>query len=117
MSNTYVDSMPSALHDLPWVELDGGLGDTFKEFVVAADRRIKERQGRRKVAIASVEPIIELSDEYVAVGTADADFAAMVNAQDVPLVRSTADADALRELLHRPPRAKRPLPTPLPLDE
>jgi hypothetical protein len=56
--------------------------------------------------------LTELSAEQ-----ADADFAAMMRAQDVPLVRSSADAAALRELLRRPPPARRPLPRPLPLDE
>ena len=45
------------------------------------------------------------------------DFAAMMRAQDIPLVHSPADADSLRELLRRPPPSRRPLPKPLPLDE
>jgi hypothetical protein len=48
---------------------------------------------------------------------ADADFEAMSHAQDVPLVGSPRDADALRELMGRPLPKRRPLPKPLPLDE
>jgi hypothetical protein len=47
---------------------------------------------------------------------ADLDFVAMMQAHAVPLIESPADAEALRELLRRPPPARR-APKPLALDE
>jgi hypothetical protein len=72
-------------------------------------------------------PDVVTEDEYAAVEgdfvalepvvDVDEAFAAMLEAQETPLVQSQADADALHELLRRSPPARRALPPPLPLDE
>jgi len=50
-------------------------------------------------------------------GQADVDFAAMLAAQDLPMIVSHEDEQALRDLLAHPPPKRRKLPPPLPLDE
>jgi hypothetical protein len=64
----------------------------------------------------------EAAEGVVTMQPRDADTPALspleaaMQAQNVPLVRSPAEADALREFMRRPP-VKRSLPAPLPLDE
>jgi hypothetical protein len=97
------------LDQLPWVEIDGDLERAFEEFVAAADAQQAENTGMVAVMVQPVD------EQFVDQGIAD--FEAMLCAQEVPLVRSQQDADALRELMRRPPPSRRPLPEPLPLDE
>jgi hypothetical protein len=50
-------------------------------------------------------------------GQVDADFAAMLVAQDMPMVTTREDEQVLRDLLAHAPPKRRKLPPPLPLDE
>jgi hypothetical protein len=102
---------------MPWVELDGDLAEALEAFSTAADRRIAEGNAEKRIVV-----LAESADEVGSSADHDEarhsrDFAAMMRAQDVPLVRSAAEAETFRELMHRPARPRRQLPSPLPLDE
>jgi hypothetical protein len=117
MSNTCVAERPSALDDMPWIEIDADLENVFQEFVTAADRRIGAKNAPKVPAgnmAVLAEPAADEAelDEIAAERLRARDRAAfedLLLVQDLPLIDDEADAEAYEEATsgHAPPLADR----------
>jgi hypothetical protein len=100
MSNTCVATRPSALDDMPWVEIDGDLEDAFEEFAAVADRRIDERNAPTSNTDIVVEPAadevgLEAADHLRALDRAA--YEDLLHVQELPLIDDETDAVAYEE--------------------
>jgi hypothetical protein len=104
MSNSFVAERPSALDELPWIELDQALSeDAIHEFSATADRRIRQRNAPRGAVAVLAEPAVdevEVEELAVAERLRARDRAAyedLRRVQDLPLIDDETDAEAYEE--------------------
>jgi hypothetical protein len=108
MSTTFSAPVANALDDLPWIEVDGDVGDAYEQFAAAADQSIARRNAPRGVVVIAEEaralaagPGLATYAATIAYGAAvdaaeqdRAAYESLLEAQNTPLINDEADDDA-----------------------